>query len=89
MIQAIMTLSTALVTFIFGLFVKKFDLMESKYIPVQNALIGIVAGLLAYSCKLYDNVWIAVVMCFIAAMGAGGTYDLSKTRGDSDEKTIE
>ena len=83
--QGIMTLSTAIVTFAFGVFVKKFNLLESKYIPIQNALIGLVAGLLAFSCELYDNVWIAVVTCFLASMGAGGTYDLSKTRRADDE----
>lgn len=84
-ITAVISFATTIVTLILGVLVKKFDVIESNKIPIQNALIGIIAGTIAYACGLVDNVFVAIMTCFISAMGAGGAYDLSKTRGGDNE----
>lgn len=85
-IQIIMYFSTAIVTFVSGLIIKKIDLYESKYIPIQNVIIGILSGLIAFGYGLFDNVFIAIISCFSASMFAGGTYDLGKTRKETTDE---
>ena len=87
-VELIMMFSTAIVTFVLGFIPKKLELYESKKIPIQNALIGILAGLIAYGCGMYDNILVGILTCFAGSMMAGGAYDLSKTRGGKNE-TIE
>lgn len=77
-IPTIISFATAVITYIFGLLAKKYNWIESKYIPWQNALIGILAGIIARCVGLTDNLGAAIVMCIIAAFGAGGGYDLVK-----------
>lgn len=81
-VVSIITIVTVVVTFIFGIIVKKFELVESKYIPIQNVIIGILAGLICYALHL-DGMDLAtsIVTCIISALGAGGTYDLTRTGG--------
>lgn len=76
---------TAFITYVFGLLAKKFGWMESKYIPIQNLLIGLVAGLLVYFGGLSDNIISSVIICSASALTAGGTYDLIKVGEKSDK----
>ena len=78
-IETLMALVTGIVTYIFGLITKN-EIIDSKYIPLQNILIGLFTGLLAYFCGVSDNILITVVNCLIGAMGAGGTYDLLQSK---------
>ena len=84
-IQIIMYFSTAIVTFISGLLIKKINLYESKYIPIQNVIIGVLSGLIAFGYGLFDNIFVAIISCFSASMFAGGVYDASKTKFGGDE----
>lgn len=83
-VVSIITLVTAIVTYMFGLISKKFELVESKYIPCQNICIGIIAGFICFGLKL-DGMDLAtsLITCLMSALGAGGTYDLTKTGGQS------
>lgn len=74
----IMSFSTLVITYLFAELSKKFNWLESKYIPYQNALIGILAGIIAWCTGLIDNLGTAIIMCVISAFGAGGGYDLVK-----------
>ena len=87
-IELVMTFSTTLVTFLFGIITKKFEIIDSQKIPIQNVLIGILGGLMCYAIGLYDNIIIAILTCFIGAMSAGGIYDTVRTKVKNDE-TIE
>lgn len=80
MAELVMSFSTVIVTLFLGFLTKKFEIIESKYIPLQNVLIGIVAGLLGYACGLYTNIFVGILTCFGSAMCAGGVYDLAKTK---------
>lgn len=72
------------VTYIFGATTKIFiDKIPNKFIPLQNVLIGIGSGLVCYFTKIEPNLLQALILCFMGAIGAGGTADLVKlTKGD-------
>lgn len=76
--EVIITVVTALVTYAFGVLAKKFGWLESKYIPVQNLVIGILAGFLTYSLGLSPDLTTALMLCLFASLGAGGTHDLTQ-----------
>lgn len=69
---------TTFVTYVFGILAKKFKWVKSKYIPIQNLIIGLLAGLLVYFSGLSDNVLSSIIICMASALTAGGTYDLLK-----------
>jgi hypothetical protein len=77
-----MTLSIAsiiaFVTLILGQITKKFNLVNSKYLPFQNIIIGIISGLLVYLTGLEPNIYNAIITCLMSAFGAGGIYDTYK-----------
>ena len=77
-IPTIISFVTLVITYIFGLMAKKYNWMESKYIPYQNAIIGILSGVAVWCVGLVDNLGTGIVMCVIGAFGAGGGYDLVK-----------
>ena len=67
----------AIVTYILGSLTKIFfNKIPTKYIPIQNVIIAIVASLICYFTKIEANFIESLVMCFSATMGAGGVYDL-------------
>ena len=68
----------AFVTLIFGYISKKFNLVDKKYIPFQNVLIGLISGLLVWLTGLEANIFNAIITCLISALGAGGLYDTYK-----------
>lgn len=59
------------VTLIMGMISKKFNIMNSKHIPFQNVLIGIVSGVLVFLTDLEPNILNAIITCLIASLGAG------------------
>lgn len=65
-------------TLIAGEITKLFN-VDSKYIPVQNIIITILASIICIVFKIEDmNVLETIITCVFATMGAGGIYDLSK-----------
>lgn len=70
-----------IVTYILGAITKLFiDKIPNKYIPFQNVVIGIIAGLICYFTKIEPNILQALVLCLTASMGAGGIADLTQTK---------
>ena len=68
-----------IITYIFGAITKTFvDAIPSKYIPIQNVIIGIISGLICYFLEIEPDLITSLVLCFMSAIGAGGTYDLTK-----------
>lgn len=65
----------ALITLLMGQITKKLGLVDKKYIPYQNLVIGLVSGLLCWLCDLEQNLIVALLSCMIASYGAGGLYD--------------
>lgn len=73
------------VTFLMGYFTKKFDLIDKKYIPYQNILIGLFSGILVYITDLDSNIYSAILTCFISSMASGGIYDSFNIKGENNE----
>ena len=70
-----------IITYTLGAITKIFvDNIPNKYIPIQNVLIGLISGLICYFTKVEPNLLQALVLCFFAANGAGGTADLLQTK---------
>ena len=65
----------AFVTLLLGQITKKIGLVDKKYIPIQNLIIGLLSGVICWLLELEPNVTKALITCVIASYGAGGLYD--------------
>lgn len=67
----------AIIAYLFGAITKIFiDSIPNRFIPIQNVVIGIIAGLICYFTKIEPNLLQSLVLCIVATMGAGGVADL-------------
>lgn len=74
-----------IITYIFGAITKVFvDNVPNRFIPLQNVIIGIVAGLICYFTKIESNLLQALCLCFMATMTAGGVADLKNLKQSSE-----
>ena len=70
-----------IITYIFGAITKVFvDNVPNRFIPLQNVIIGIVAGLICYFTKIESNLLQALCLCLMSTMTAGGVADLKKLK---------
>lgn len=70
-----------IVTYILGAITKCFvNAIPTKFIPIQNVVIGIVSALVCFFCGVETNMLQAFVLCLTASMGAGGVADLGKVK---------
>jgi hypothetical protein len=72
------------VTLIIGSISKKYNLINKKYIPIQNIVIGLISGVIAYLTGLESNFFSAITICLISSLSAGGIYDTIKIRKDEN-----
>ena len=79
-VEIIIAVATALVTAVFGTLAKKFNWATQDYIPYQNIIIGIIAGILVFATGLNTNILYALILCIFSATAAGGLYDAAKTK---------
>lgn len=69
-----------LVTLVLGAITKTFiDEIPTKFIPLQNLIIGILSAIIVLVFKVETDILQAIVLCIFSSMGAGGIYDLNKT----------
>ena len=68
-------ISQAIITAIIGIFTKD-TIVDSKYIPIQNLVIGILSGILAIVTGIYDNTINAMLIGIAISFGVGGAYDM-------------
>ena len=78
-IELIFSLVTAIVTGLLGTILKN-KVIPSRFIPVQNLVVGIISAVIAISFGIFTNIPVAIFTCLSIAMGVGGTYDLRKTK---------
>lgn len=78
--EIILTVVTAVVTAFLGWVAKKWSWPTEEYIPFQNLAVAIISGTLFIVTGLITNVVVAFIISFGAAFGAGGIYDLIKTK---------
>ena len=76
----IIAVATAIVTAIFGTLAKKFNWATQDYIPYQNIVIGIIAGILVFATGLNTNILYSLILCIFFATAEGGIYDATKTK---------
>jgi len=72
--ELIFSVVTAVVTGVLGAIMKN-RVVPSKFIPIQNMLIGLLAGCLALYFKLFNDAPTAIIVSLAISMGVGGTYD--------------
>lgn len=78
----------SLITYCLGAVTKVFvNSVPSKFIPLQNVVIGVISALICFFAGLETNLLSAFVLCLLASMGAGGIADLSKV-SITDETVI-
>ena len=75
----------ALVTLILGQITKKLGLVDKKYIPYQNLVIGVLSGVICWLVELEPNIMIAILSCLVASYGAGGLYDNLTIRKENED----
>lgn len=86
-VNSIIEIVTIVVTLILGIISKKSNFINSKKIPIQNLIIGIISFVIDYIITKDFN---ASIM--FSGLLAGGTYDLLKNLkkiSDDDELTFE
>lgn len=79
-IEIILTVVTAVITAFLGWAAKKWHWSTEDYVPFQNLAVAIISGILFIVTGLISNVIVAFIVSFGAAFGAGGLYDLIKTK---------
>jgi hypothetical protein len=84
-VESIMMLCTTVMTLLFGGLAKKFGWLESTYLPIQNVLIGVLAGILCWLIGIDDNLLTSILICLTSSLCAGGAYDVSQVK----RKTLE
>ncbi len=77
-VEIIIAIVTAVVTGVLGVFFKD-NIVPSRYIPIQNLIIGAIATVITIFTGLISNPLIAGLICFGASFGVAGLYDLVHT----------
>lgn len=55
----------SLVTFIIGFISKKLKIVDKKYIPLQNVVIGFISGFIVYFAEIETSIFRSIVLCLI------------------------
>lgn len=76
-LELIFAVVTAVITGLLGCLTKN-RVIPSKYIPLQNIVIGIVSGLIAVYFGLFQDIPTALIMSLAIALGVGGAYDATQ-----------
>ncbi len=84
------TMIIIIVSYGLGTITKLFiNSIPSKFIPLQNFIIGLVSAIICYFAKLAPNFLDALFTCLMATMSAGGIYDLINKLKNSSEENID
>lgn len=77
--EIIFAVVTAVITGILGTFFKN-TIVPSRFIPIQNLIIGIIAAVVAVYFNLFNDIPTAIIMSLAVAFGVGGAYDATQIR---------
>lgn len=72
--ELIFSVVTAVITGVLGALTKN-KVVPSKYIPIQNIVIGIIAAIVAVYFKLFNDIPTAIIVSLALSLGVGGAYD--------------
>ena len=73
-IELIFALVQAIVTAILGTVLKD-SVVPSKWIPIQNIVVGLISACVAIYFDLFASIPVAIVTCLAVSLGVGGGYD--------------
>lgn len=73
-IELIFALVQAIITAVLGVFLKD-SVVPSKWIPIQNIIIGLISAGVAVYFNLFTSIPVAIVTCLAISLGVGGGYD--------------
>lgn len=73
-IELIFALVQAIVTAVLGVVLKD-SVVPSKWIPIQNIAIGIIASFVAIYFNIFTEIPTAIFICLAISLGVGGGYD--------------
>ena len=73
-IELIFALVQAIVTAILGVVLKD-SVVPSKWIPIQNIAIGIIASFITIYFNIFTESPTAIFICLAISLGVGGGYD--------------
>ena len=77
-----------LVAYTFGAITKLFtQSLPSKFIPIQNVVIGLISGIICYFLKLDENLLNSILVGVMSTMSAGGIADLISIGKTQDNET--
>lgn len=79
-VEIILAVVTTVITAFLGWAAKKWHWTTEDYVPFQNLAVAIISGILFIVTGLVSNVVVAFIISFGATFGAGGLYDLIKTK---------
>lgn len=82
-IETIIAVVTVVIGYIFGELAKNFNWIESKYIPIQTLVIGLLSGVVYYITIDNSNIATAIIIAFSSLIACGG-YDLLQTKGGNE-----
>lgn len=80
-LEMIIPVMTMIVSYFFGFLAKKFNWYKKKYIPIQNAVIGILSAII-YCTAVPEADFVTVLFTALSGFVAGGVYDLKKKAGE-------
>ena len=80
-LEMIIPVITMSVSYFFGFLAKKFNWYEKKYIPIQNAIIGVLSATI-YCISKPEADFVTVLFTALSGFVAGGVYDLKKKAGE-------
>lgn len=73
------------ITLLAGEITKLFN-VDTKFIPIQNIVIAILASVICIVFKIEDMSALEIIVtCVFGTMGAGGIYDISKLVKNTDK----
>lgn len=77
--ELIFAVVTAVITGVLGAFTKN-RVVPSRFIPLQNIVIGLISAVVAVYFGLFNDIPTAIVMSLAIALGVGGAYDATQIK---------
>lgn len=77
--ELIFAVVTAVITGLLGVIFKN-NVIPSRFIPIQNLVIGIIAAVVAVYFNLFNDIPTAILMSLAIAFGVGGAYDATQIK---------
>lgn len=77
-LEFIFAVVTAVFTGVAG-WITKDSVVPSKFIPIQNIIIGVVAAFIAIHFNLFNDIPTAILVSLGMSLGVGGGYDALQT----------